>query len=265
MKYLYIFLSLSSVNTFGAPPSSDEILKGKLGPCYSSQWNPPSGPELFVNGNQLSKTQRKNVLWVKHCILPHLPGTREEKLTTASRTTWWSLREGIFNLKDHKIFRYSNCHEGGRDRFRSNFPLYACPGNIWQVGIGAAQVMNYSRKTVSEMKTEIFGENISERALLKWTALLAGYPAGTTANTQIVHSKGKVRRSWMMKNPLIAFQLVAHSEVKDECLIDKKRWCFGKGYPEARKFAVNEAAMLRSIRDLRRIFSSSEKKRKRSL
>lgn len=257
---LLIFLASSTIMVEAVTkPDSESELQKKLASCYSADWKAPASIKFTVNGHTLSKTQQHNVLWVKDCILPLLSGSLEERLTTVARTSWWALREGIFDLAGHKIFRYSNCHEGGKDRFRSNIPLYACPGSIWQVGIGAAQVMNYSPKIVADKRIEIFGENISESDVLGWTAILAGFPAGSSVNQAIRNSAGKVRRSWLMRNPHIAFQLVADTEVKHECLIDRKRWCFGKGYPSAKKFSSNELSMRRSINDLRKIYQSSLK------
>src|SRR5690606_25123902 len=117
-------------------------LESVLQECYRSTLDMQPRTDLKVNGRILTAAQARNVQWISRCVLPNLPGTKEERLTLVARSTWWSLREGILDLQSERLFRYSSCHENGRDRRRSDQPLYNCPTSIWQVGIAAGQVAN---------------------------------------------------------------------------------------------------------------------------
>ncbi|MBC7385179.1 MAG: hypothetical protein H7301_03325 [Cryobacterium sp.] len=226
--------------------------------CYTRPDATGTGGTLTVNGFALSDIQAKNVRFIARCVMPLLPGTSEQKTLTAARATWWSLREGILDLPGARSARYSNCHENGRDRTRSNLPLYSCPSSIWQVGMAAAQVSNYSEREVASAREQTFGSltsSIDEASILSWAASLAGFPPDDPAHAAILRSQGKVRKSWFLRSPAIGFVLVEKQEVVRECLIEKKKWCYGSGYPSAKKFSRNDAALKKSIVDLRGIFN----------
>jgi hypothetical protein len=251
--------SSESPNRFKNDPKASALLRERLGDCYSSDASARENPNevLVVNGYRLSETQTKNVQWVRRCVVPMLPGSAKEQKSVAARNTWWSLREGIFDLDGAMAFRYSNCHEDGQDHSRTNDPLYQCPTSIWQVGFAAGQVANYSDREIDAAKDQVFetlDPSIDEGAILAWTATLAGFPDATKTQARIRRSTGKVRRSWFVRNPIIGFLLVGKQEVTSECLSEGKPWCFGSGYPAAKQFSHNRAAMLQSIADLERIF-----------
>lgn len=256
-----VSLSTTSVSaaTTAQPSEGIDALKSVLGSCYTA--DPASfgrGAKLRVNGHPLNAAETGNVAWIKSCVVPYLPGTPEERVRMAARVTWWSLREGVLELAGRRAFRYSLCHESGRDVSRSNAPLFSCPTNIWQVGIAAGQPGNYSTAQYQAKAHLVAGEispKVDESALLSWTASLAGIPSGTRLHDRVVRSQGRVRRSWLLRNPLIGFLLVHDQEVVKECLIQHKKWCTGSSYDEAKKFARNSAAMRQAIADLEAIFS----------
>ncbi len=240
--------------------ASDQVLKAQLADCFT----PPDAAapndayrEVTVNGQVLTPIQVANVAWISRCVVPRLPGTPAEQANAAAITTWWSLREGILDLPGQHAFRYSNCHEQGHDRARSNYPMYQCPTSIWQVGIAAAQVANFSDVKVRSTAARIFGDldpKYGEASILGWSASLAGFPEGSSTYRAIQRSTGKVRRSWLIRNPLIGMLLVGRENVVQECFVDKKHWCFGASYPSAARFSRNETAMRKSVSDLDALF-----------
>jgi hypothetical protein len=242
----------------GMPFSPTALLKDHVGGCYTKADTSETGAPLTVNGYMLSDIQARNVRWIKRCALPLLPGTPAEKATLAANNTWWSLREGVLDLDGYRSVRYSLCNENGSDHSRTDEPLYDCPTNIWQVGLGAGQVANYSDAEVSGAHAQTFAaldSRITETDVLAWTASLAGYPESDPVHSQILQSIGRVRRGWLLRNPVIAFLLVGKLEVIAECLIDHKSWCYGGGYSAGDHFSPNAAGVLRSISDLKSIFA----------
>ena len=239
------------------PPAVD--LASILKECYQADLGLPVKTNLKVNGHVLNATEAKNVQWIGHCVVPNLPGTAEKRADVAAKTTWWSLREGILDRSGTDAFRYANCHERGKDRIRSTTPLYNCPTNLWQVGIAAGQVMNYSAAEYSE-KAALVGPNLDpktdEDALLRWSATLAGFGEGTPAFKGILAAKGRVRNAWMLRNPLVGFLLVAKQEVENECLKGSHKWCTSGNYPAAVRFSHTRAGMKKAIADLKKIFLS---------
>jgi hypothetical protein len=240
---------------------SDEALKEGVGDCM----NPPdpsdsATPSLTVNGHRLSAAQSANVNWIARCVVPMLPGTVAEQAHAAALSTWWSLREGILDIPGMKAFRYSNCHElDGHDHTRSNQALYNCPTSIWQVGIAAGQVANYTLTQMRAVESRVFGtldSRIQENSILGWSASLAGFRPGSATHEAIRQSSGRVRRSWLMRNPVIGMLLVGPQEVTSECFIDKKRWCFNGDYPDAVHFSHTVAGMRQSIADLETQFKA---------
>jgi hypothetical protein len=254
--------SASEVKASKAPapdPSSIESpLKTLLGKCYFSDLHEPTPTNLVVNGHTLNVAEAKNVQWIHECVLPFLPGTLDDRLTNLAEVTWWSLREGVMELSDQKVFRYSLCHDpDGVDRSRSTTPLYDCGTNIWQVGLSAGQSINYSLTEIDQKSAEIIaflGAGIDQAQLLEWTASLSGFDETTEFYEPIVNSTLRVRRSWFIRNPLVGFALVRR-EAEDECLADGRTWCFSGSYLQAVNFAHTRADMLKSIADLREIYT----------
>lgn len=273
MILLTLLLSISSVS------ADENPLKAVLKECYSADLDGAlsadgDAPDLVVNGNVLTPTQAKNVRWFKNCVLPNLPGTFEEQVDTTAKVAWWSLREGNFDLEGSDLFRYSNCTEGKVDRRRSKYPLFDCPGATWQVGAASGQVKNYKPPAYIEVTERVFrplSPQITEADVLAWTAVLAGYPEGSATYKAILRSKGDVKHSWLMRNPLIGSEFVA-KEVQAQCVASKVKkttvkkqtkveivsvesWCTGHRYPAETAFAENYSEAMRAIADLKRILS----------
>jgi hypothetical protein len=257
---------------FGNSPVANFNWNTLLKECATPTLSGSPRTNIKVNNHILNPTEARNVQWVNRCILPNLPGSAEEQAIVAAKTTWWALREGIMDIETEKVFRYSNCTEPVgmkcdkhhrhckpkfKDRVRSSLPLWNCPTNIWQVGISAGQVANYSESDVTDAFEKIYralDPRITQNDVIRWTAILAGFPEGSPEYNGIMKSTGRVRHSWLVRNPLIGFLLVQDLEVQRECMIDHRGWCFGKAYPAEKHYAPTRAASIRSIADLKRIF-----------
>lgn len=258
-----LFLLLSGCATgVRAPASESNVavdLAAILKECHRGTDGETAREDLKVNGNLLTSVQAKNVQWISRCVVPNLPGSADAQAKLAARAAWWALREGILSRSGADVFRYSNCHESTGDRYRTSEPFFVCPDpkNAWQVGIAGGQVPNYSDAKILATFERVFppiDPRMTESDALKWTANLAGFPEKSPTGVAIAKSVGRLRRSWMIRNPLVGFVLVAESEVEVECLRQKKPWCFAGKYTEATRFAKSETAMRRSIEDLRKIF-----------
>jgi len=188
--------------------------------CSRSLELEPRDVSFNVNGRALTETQAEHVEWVKRCVVPIWSASRRDAAEAAARATWWALREGIFDLNGSSAHRYSNCHEHGRDRLRSSQPLYRCSGNMWQVGLAAVQVPNYSDDAVYDVFRTVFGAvdpSFTERDVLSMSARLAGFAEGTPIFDGIYGSRDRVRRSWLLRNPWIGMALAEKQEVMTKC------------------------------------------------
>lgn len=256
---LMILIAISSLGARADDSKSTSLatLRSILKDCYSSNLKVAPLEGFQVNGHALNPSQAKNVQWIAECVVPNLPGSREQQAEVAARTTWWALREGVLDRTGARLFGYSNCHERGKDQLRTKQPGYNCSTNIWQVGMAAGQVANYSKESYVKRTDQVISAldpSLNEAALLGWTASLAGYEEKSPTHRSIVNSTGRVKRSWLLRNPLVGFLLVERLEVRAECLIDKKKWCFSGNYPAAKNFSHTEKGMRRSIADLKKYF-----------
>lgn len=257
--YLAVLIAISSFSAMAdeSTTSSSATLRSILKGCYSSDLALLPLEGFRVNGHVLNASEAKNVQWIAECVVPFLPGTPEQRAEVAARTTWWALREGVLERTGARLFGYSNCHENGKDQLRTKQPDYNCSTNIWQVGMAAGQVANYSKELYAKRTAQVISAlhpSLDDAALLGWTASLAGYAEGSAPHRTIVASTERVKRSWLLRNPLVGFLLVEKQEVVAECLIDKKKWCFSGNYPAAKNFSGTEKGMRRSIADLKRYF-----------
>jgi hypothetical protein len=250
----------SSASEEEANAESEVVMKAELGDCL----NPPTLADaptepMTVNGHVLTPIQAANVAWIAKCVVPLLPGVASERARNAALTAWWSLKEGILDLTGYHAFRYSNCHERGADHSRSNLPMYNCPGSIWQVGFAAGQVANFSTTKMRDAEKQIYGtldSRITEPSVLGWSAKLAGFAETSATYREIQRSTGRVRNSWLLRNPLIGMMLVGKENVVGECFVARKKWCFGHSYPSTARFARDESAMRRSVADLEAYFGA---------
>jgi hypothetical protein len=156
-----------------------------------------------------------------------------------------------------------HCRTVGRDRNRSNRPLYDCPTNTWQVGIAGAQPANYLDSEVTKAFQKVYGSinaAIREGDAIRWTATLAGYEENSDEFEGIANSKDRVRRSWLLRDPLIGFSLLG-PYIHQECVVKpapKKGvdWCTFGSYDAAKNYSHTRAGVIRAIEDLKKIFRS---------
>jgi hypothetical protein len=205
------------------------------------------GGGLVVNGTTLNANQDQWVRWIAANTVPKLSGTRDQRLTKASRVTWWSLKEGVLSLSNP--LPYSNCnnvHVG---------PTYVCSaGYAWQVGISGIQPGNVSLSSSESTALALYpGWTIQD--VLANAAVAAGYPSGTSTYNSIVASTGSLRNSWLLRQHAVAF---THQEpiIYSECITNSYSWCYGTGWAETAAFAPNKSAALNSISQIKSILSS---------
>lgn len=261
-SFIFAFsLSIFGCSTLSRSPASNQDtvkLSASLKECFAPELTLAIKSNININGHPLSANQTKNLQWISHCVFPFLPGSPEERAEMVAKATWWSLREGILGLSVLKAFRYSNCNTADGDQIQSNKPIKDCAqGRAWQVGITAGQVPNYSMKELDTVLQMIFpriSPTISEEEVLDWTANLAGFPAGTPEHEEILKSTNYVKRSWLLRNPLIGTIVVSRSEVNTECLLQQKKWCTSGSYSDAIHFSRTMNDVRKSIADLKVLF-----------
>ena len=221
--------------------------QGSVGWTHGDYWTAVSG--LVVNGYTLSADEQSYVRWIASNTVPRIEGSRATRLTTASRVTWWTLKEGVLEIDGSGAHAYSNCNYGGDHRIG---PLETCPsGYAWQVGIAAGQVPNYPLANLEATALRLYpGSTV--RQVLAHTANYSGYATGTSTHTAITNSTGWLRASWLMRNHGVGFTHVAPS-VNAECIVDDLYWCYGTGWLESRLYATNKPTALRVIRELQAI------------
>ena len=220
--------------------------QGTVGWTHGDYWNVVAG--LWVNGYQLNATQEKWVRWIATYTVPKLQGTRDTRLTVASRVAWWSLKEGVLDLANP--FPYSNCNTTSGD-VRIG-PLDVCAaGRAWQVGISGVQVPNFSMATVQNTSASIHS-TITEAQVLGASANQAGYATGTSTYNSIVNSTGDLRKSWLLRNHAVGITL-QETTVTYECVTNSYSWCYGTGWPTTARYAPNRTEALESMRELKAI------------
>jgi hypothetical protein len=218
--------------------------QGRTGWTHGDYWNVVAG--LWVNGWQLNATQDKWVRWIAQYTVPKLQGTREQRLTVASRVAWWSLKEGVLDLANP--FPFSLCSTTSGD-VRIG-PLDTCAaGRAWQVGLSGIQVPNVSMATVQSTSASIHS-TLTEAQVLAATASQAGYAAGTSTHTSIVNSSGDLRKSWLLRNHAVGITL-QEPIVTRECVTNAYGWCYGTGWTTTARYAPNRTEALESMAELK--------------
>lgn len=216
--------------------------QGYTGWTHGDYWNAVAG--LVVNGYTLSSDEQKWVRWIASNTVPRIEGTRATRLTTASRVSWWSLKEGVLEIDN--VHPYSNCAYPTQHLLG---PLEICqPGYAWQVGIAAGQVPNYSLSSTEATALRLY-PGWTVRQVLAHTASYSGYASGTATHTAIVNSSGQLKNSWLLRNHGVGFTHVAPS-VYSECISGSLYWCYGTGWLESRLYAPDKTTALRVIREL---------------
>lgn len=206
---------------------------------------------LTVNGHTLNAHEQK---WMRHIasdVVPHLAGTREERLVVASRAAWWSLKEGDFDTRLPP--EYSNCNATTGDRIIG--PLETCaPHRAWQVGLAGVQVPGHSVAELEALAHKLFPDK-SIASVLEDAADEAGFAPGSATSQAIVASEGSLRASWLLRRSAIGFTVVAASEVVPECIDGNKGWCYGTRWDTTNLYAPTKVAALRSIANIRTILA----------
>lgn len=200
-----------------------------------------------VNGHILNATERKWVRYIGRTVVNQLHGSLSHRLTLASQSTWWTLKEGILDLANP--YAFSSCNFDGYDARLGPNEECPDPSHAWQVGIAGVQVPNYSYNTVKGVANQLFPNN-STGDVIGMAAELAGYPEGSSEWNTLVSSEGRLRTSWLLRSPPVGITLV-DTEVVNECIDDSLYWCYGTGWDTSQLYAPSRTAAMRSIADLR--------------
>jgi len=201
-----------------------------------------------VNGHTVPAASCQFLHEIAFQIIPPLAGTRDEKLTSAARVAWWSLKEGILSLANPYV--YSNCNVPPDTKYG---PLQTCAsGHAWQVGISGSQVPGTKLTTLEGLATQLFpGQTVSQ--VLEQAAQKAGLDAATTQ--MVVASTGTLRNSWLLRVGSIGFTNQAPI-VTGECITQSLSWCYSSAWSPSSLYAPNKTAALKSIADIKAIFGS---------
>lgn len=246
MKHHSMFLIAVVVVAAGGC-TTGEADEADLDPADPADLGKADGAVSYVvNGHQLTARERQWMRYVAEHVLPDLPGTRARKLEIASRTAWWSLKEGIFDTQNAP--RYSLCNSSTGDH--SIGPLSACgSGRAWQVGLAAVQVPNHSLGELEALAGELYpGTSVVD--VLADAAAEAGYAPGSATSDAIADSTGSLRKSWLLRRSAIGFVACERNEVVPECIDGSLGWCYGTGWDTTRWYAPNKTAAMRAIRDI---------------
>lgn len=225
------------------PVDDDEVIAG--------DGKADGGSIFVVNGHPLTARERQWMQYVADHVLPDLPGTWERKLEIASRTAWWSLKEGTFDTMNPA--KYSNCNTASGDRLIG--PLESCgAGRAWQVGLAAVQVPNQTLGEIEAIAHEAYPDRSLEQVLAE-AAAEAGFASSSGTAQAIVASTGSLRKSWLLRNSAVGFTACERDEVVPECIAGSRSWCYGSGWDTTRWYAPNKAAAMRSIADIERLLA----------
>ncbi|HEV2201437.1 MAG TPA: hypothetical protein VGR73_16585 [Bryobacteraceae bacterium] len=215
--------------------------------------------DYFVNGHRLVGWELTNVLFVATKVVPQLSqllGDRSQRITVASRSSWWGLKEGTFSSSNPTAF--SSCNElrpNGTSRDVPLKPLEICgPGRAWQVGLAAVQVPNFTDQEVLDI-VGLLWPNKTLGAVLTEAAQLAGFDPASGTGAAIVASTGDLRKSWLLRHPVVGLTLVERN-VTAECIETSSSFCYGTGWLQTKDFAPTRDAAMRSISDLAAIFGA---------
>lgn len=201
-----------------------------------------------VNGHALNARESRWMRYVAENVVPRLPGSRDDRLRIASRSTWWALKEGVFDTTNP--VNLSNCNFPEGDRLIG--PTAACaPRRAWQVGLAAIQVPGHTEAELATVAAQVYPDKSVER-VLQDVATEAGHEPLSVTSNAILHSTGYLRVSWLLRDSVIGFLVLERSEVVPECIQGSRRWCYGTGWETTARYAPTKAAALRAIGDIER-------------
>jgi hypothetical protein len=242
----------SAVITFPSPVDGPRFAIDDL--IFNS--SPPPSPTLYVNDQKLGSNEDRWIRFVASSIVPTLLGARTDRLTIASRASWWGLKEGIFTLSNpHRHSTCTTLQSNGNPKDITLGPLDVCqPGMAWQVGLAGIQVPNFTDAQVIDTVQQLWpGRSLKD--VQAETARLAGYDPSKGTGAQIVASSGVLQRSWLLRNPSVGLTLV-EKNVTAECIDTSHSYCFGTAWKQTASYAPTPDASLRSMSDLRAIFDA---------
>lgn len=219
--------------------------RGTVGWSYGTYWD--AVPGLVVNGYTLSSTQDANIRWIAQYTVARLAGTRDQKLTVASRVAWWSLKEGVLDLSNPHPFSLCQTPTGP---VRLG-PTSVCGYSVWQAGIAGIQVYDHTLTDAENLALSLYpGKTV--RDVLSITADYSGYPAGTSTYDAIVNSTGNLRRSWLERNHGVGFTM-EEPVVTSQCINGSSGWCYNNTWAPSKYFAPDKSSALRSIGEIKAI------------
>jgi hypothetical protein len=243
-----------------------------------------SAEPVRVNGHDLTVQQVHMLELIAHDVIPALPGSStEERVETAARATWWSLREGVlsdWNLRRVPAHQFSSCSRTlkGKNctkKLQSNEcreydcllkPLEVCDiGKAWQVGLAAVQAytpqaswLDQERRVLRAVTRCWSGHKSIEQVLREAADLAQLKPAEKAVVTSL--GPGPLRTSWLLRHPVVGFSVVVEQEVTPECFppqgpATRPGDCFNRG-GEGQFYAATPEDAQRSLNDLKLIFRS---------
>jgi 3D (Asp-Asp-Asp) domain-containing protein len=205
---------------------------------------------IIVNGRELDALPHRHVCLIASTVLPHLRGTRQERVRNAARVTWWSLREGTLWLANPHAMTL--CASGGSDHCIGRTDTCSA---AWQVGMASAQVRNHTDAEVAAQVLALF-PHASPTDVLKSALRMADVDPEDAAGRELLESHDvPLRRSWFLRHPVVGMTLQA-GVVGARCFDAWNRECGRLGYPEAERFAATRAVVRKSVDDLVRFYDA---------
>lgn len=223
--------------------------QGSVGWTHGDWWSVRAG--LYVNQHKLTANEEKWMRWIASKTMPRLSGTRDGRLTVASRVGWWSLKEGILGLDNPLVF--SSGYDPYTDQNVPLAPLQTWPYSVWQVGIAGIQVYNVDAVAAENTMKSLY-PGMTSAQILGQTAISAGFASGTSTYNAIVNSSGALRRSWVLRNHGAGFTM-EEPFVTADCVNGTQYWCWGSWYPSS-YYSPNKTEALESIREVKAILDS---------
>ena len=195
----------------------------------------------------LSAAESRWIDYIRENVVGLLEGSAADRARTAAIVTWWSLKEGVLDVRPSP-WRHNLCSTGKLG------DLQTCPQRVWQLGMSGIQPSAVAEVQVDAVAARIY-PGMSDRALLAKIASDAGVDASTAA--AIEDSSGDLRKAWLLRDPAISFTMQAPF-VQAQCLRggDSASWCFG-GWDTARRFASSPHRIEQVIASLEDHFSDA--------
>ena len=194
---------------------------------------------MALSLSNLNPTEAFWIDYVKEHVVGRLEGSAAERARIAAIVTWWSLKEGVLDVKPNP-WRHNLCSTGKLG------DLQVCSQRVWQLGMSGIQPSAVAEVQVDAVRDRLY-PGVSDRALLGRIADDGGVERADTI-ASIESSTGDLRKAWLLRDPAISFTLQAPF-VQAQCLRgnDSASWCFG-GWDTARRFA-NSSARIEQVID----------------